>query len=59
MKEYLTNLFASPAFYKGLVWVAMAGGIVLDQQQQNAIVGIGIALQALVHSFEAHNDAKG
>lgn len=58
MKAYLANLFASPALYKGLVWLAMALGITLDQDQQNAIIGAGVAAQALLHAFEAHSDAK-
>ncbi len=58
MSQYLTNLFASPALYKGLVWVAMAAGWQFDQSQQNAIVGLGLAAQAIIHAFQAHNDAK-
>ena len=58
MKQYLSNLVASPAFWKGLVWILMAAGWTLDQEQQNAIIGIGIAAQALIHAFQAHNDAK-
>lgn len=58
MKEYLSNLLASPAFYKGLVWVAMAAGWQFDQGQQNAIIGLGLAAQALIHAFQAHNDSK-
>lgn len=58
MKAYLTNLVASPAFYKGLVWVAMAAGWQFDQDQQNAIIGIGLSAQAIIHAFQAHNDSK-
>lgn len=58
MKTYLINMVASPAFWKGLVWVAMAMGVTLDQDQQNAIIGAGLSAQAIIHAFEAHSDAK-
>lgn len=58
MKEYLANLIASPALWKGIVWIAMAAGLELDQSQQNAIVGLGLSAQALIHAFEAHTDAR-
>jgi hypothetical protein len=58
MKEYLTNMFASPAFYKGLVWLAMAAGWQLDPDQQNSIIGLGLSAQAIIHAFQTHNDSK-
>ncbi len=58
MKQYLLNLVASPAFWKGIVWVAMAAGWTLDQDQQNAVIGFGLSAQALIHAIQAHGDAK-
>jgi hypothetical protein len=58
MKTYLFNIAASPALWKGLVWLAMSMGFALNMPQQNAIIGAGLALQALIHAFEANTDAK-
>lgn len=47
------NLISSPGFYRGLVYIAMAGGITLDESQENAIIAIGLAVSGLIHAWGA------
>jgi hypothetical protein len=58
MKTYICNMLASPDIWHAIVWGLMALGYTLDQSQQNAIIGAGLSMQALIHAFEGHTDSK-
>lgn len=45
------NLISSPGFYRGLVYVAMAAGITMDESQQNSIIAAGLAISGIIHAF--------
>lgn len=52
------NLIASPGFWRGIIYLATAGGITLAPEQENAIIAAGLALSGLVHAFAAGIAAK-
>lgn len=54
----LYNLISTPGFYRGLVYIAMAGGITFDQSQENAIIAAGLAVAGLIHAFAASRTPK-
>lgn len=56
--EWLGNIIACPGFWRGVVYFAMAGGIALDPDQQNAIIGVGLALSGIIHTFGAAKSSK-
>lgn len=49
----IINMIASPGFWRGVVYFAMAGGITLDPDQQNAIIAAGLALSGAIHAFSS------
>jgi hypothetical protein len=51
-------MISTPGFWRGGIYVLMAIGITLDQEQQNAILAVGMSLSGLVHAFEAHVNTK-
>jgi hypothetical protein len=50
---WLSNLIASPGFWRGLVYLAMAGGIRLEPDQENAIIAGGLGISGAIHAFAA------
>lgn len=49
----LLNMIQSPGFWRGLTYIAMAGGITLEPDQENAIIAGGLAIAGIIHAFGA------
>lgn len=49
----LLNMISSPGFWRGITYLAMAGGITLAPAQENAIIAAGLAISGLIHAFIA------
>ena len=47
-----------PGFWRGIVYLAMSGGIILDPDQQAAIISAGLALSGAIHAFSSGKQAK-
>lgn len=56
--SWLITTFQSPSAWKALVSFAMAGGIALDQDQANAIVGFGLAVMGILNSWKHAKENK-
>ena len=56
--EWLSNLIAVPGFWRGVTYLAMAGGSRLEPEQQNAIIAGGLAVSGLIHAFAAAKQSK-
>jgi hypothetical protein len=53
MTDWLVNLISSPGFWRGVTYLAMAGGITLAPEQENSIIAGGLALAGCIHAFSA------
>lgn len=56
--NWLFTALQSPTAWKSLVGFATAAGIALDQNQANAIVGLGIAIMAALNAWKHGKDSK-
>lgn len=57
MTFFLTWI-AIPGFWRGVVYIAMAGGITFSPEQENAIIAAGLALSGAIHAFSSGKQAK-
>lgn len=51
MKTLLTSL-KQESTWRGLIAIAMAAGVTLDPEQQNAIIAAGLAIIGLINVFK-------
>jgi hypothetical protein len=51
--DWLINLISSPGFWRGVTYLAMAGGIKLEPDQENSIIAGGLAIAGAIHAFSA------
>ena len=56
--SWFMTWIAIPGFWRGVTYLAMAGGITIEPEQQNAIIAGGLALAGLIHAFSASKQAK-
>jgi len=50
---WFRNLIASPGFWRGVVYLAMAGGITLTPEQESSIIAAGLAISGAIHAFSS------
>lgn len=55
---WLLNFISSPGMWRGIVYWMMSAGIVLEPDEQNAIIAVGLALAGLIHAFSEGKKAK-
>jgi len=51
--DWFRNLIASPGFWRGVVYFAMAAGITITPEQENSIIAGGLALSGAIHAFSS------
>lgn len=56
--NWFLNWIAVPGLWRGIVYIAMAGGITVSPDQENAIIAAGLALSGIIHAFSSAKSSK-